>query len=96
MRRCMTRWRSPSRSAIRYFPRRRRASMRRPSRRALDLLRRHGSRPERVEHLRALDRAPRDARRELAADRLYLGELGHALSVRGERAEPTGRRSPAS
>ena len=42
-----------------------------------------GPGPQRVEHLRALDRAPRDTRRELAADRLYLGELGHSLSVRG-------------
>ena len=57
--------------------------MRRPVRRALDVAGRCGPGPQRVEHLRALDRAARDTRRELAADRLYLGELGHSLSVRG-------------
>ena len=44
---------------------------------ALDLARRHGSRPQRIEHLRALDRAPCDSWRQLPADRLYLGKLGH-------------------
>ena len=44
----------------------------------LDLRRRARRTPERIEHLGLHDRPPRHARRELAANRLYLGELGHA------------------
>ena len=56
MRRCMTRKRSASRSAIRYLPRRRRRSMCRPRQLRLDFTGLPGRAPQRVEDLRLGDR----------------------------------------
>ena len=56
--------------------------MRSPRSRASTSSGARGRAPERVEHLAPPRSCARHARRELAADRLYLGKLGHSLSAR--------------
>ena len=84
MRRCMTRWTSPDSSQTRYLPRRSSRSTRRPRDRVGDL-----ARAARASHQRgsstsiSSSTAPLDDRRELAANRLDLGQLGHAPRLEG-------------
>ena len=87
MRRCMSRKTSSSSAHTRYLPRRAEPLARaRPCDGVDDRLGRQRQAPARVGDLQALDDAPLDEGRELAADRLDLGELGHRRQRTRRRA----------
>ena len=73
--------RRPRRLHTRYLPRLPSRSTRPPLERVGQLPRRERPRPARVEDLDALQPAPLHQRRELAPDRLDLGQLGHRPSL---------------
>ena len=81
MRRCMTRWTSSSSDTIRYLPRRPSRSIRRPRTASATASGGAGSHQRGSSTSIALEPPALDGGRELAADRLDLGQLGHARSV---------------
>ena len=79
IRRCITRWTSSSNDITRYLPRRPSRSITRPLSASAIASGGAGLAPARVEHADPLEPAALDGGRQLAADRLYLGELGHIV-----------------
>ena len=95
----MSRKTSSSSCHSKYLPRRPRRSTRRPSTAAASSAGASGIAPARVEDLQRGDAAPLDEGREMAADRLDLGQLGHPPEYRNRLMPiswPRGRLSPMS